>query len=151
MKHSRRSLTRRIREGVRVRPLVSKAAADESPASVERDTEGCGVGAASLCECPFCDASPAQQPRQAVIPLVAARLIINSVRRIALLLQLLLDGPWSRPRRRVVQGDHILDGIRVETRPSFHQMQIFVRSLKIEFRREVRDVYDERVALPMAS
>src|SRR5947208_15849950 len=90
---------------VRVRPLVSKAAADESSASVERDTEGCGVGAASFCERPLCDARPAQQRRQAVIPLVAARLIINLVRRIALLLQLLLDGPWFRPRRRVVNGD----------------------------------------------
>ena len=98
-----------------------------------------------------CDARPAQQRRQAVIPLVAARLIINLVRRIALLLQLLLDGPWSRPRRRVVNGDHILDGVRVETRPPFHQMQIFVSSLKIEFRREIRDVDDERVAVPMAS
>src|SRR5437899_819023 len=151
MKHSRRSLPHRVREGVRVRPLVGKAAADKPSASGDHDTQGRGIRASSFRELSLCDARPPQQRWQAEIPLVATRLIVNLIRRIALLLQLLLDGPQSRPRRRVVDGDDILDRVRVETRPPFHEMQVFVSSLKIRFRREIRDVDDQRVALPTAS
>src|SRR6266436_2545793 len=111
------------REGVRVRPLVGKAAADKSSASGDHDTQGRGIRASSFRELPLCDARPAQQRHQAGIPLVAPRLIVDSIRRIALLFQFLLDGPRSRPRRRVVNGDDILDRVRVETRPAFHEMQ----------------------------
>src|SRR5262249_25193805 len=136
---------------VRVRPLVGKAAADKSSASADHDTQGRGIGASSFRELPFCDARPAQQRRQAGIPLVAPGLIVNSIRRIALLLQLLLDSPRSGPVRRVVYRDDICDRVQFKTRPPFDEMQIFVRSLKIRFRREIRDVDDQRVALPTPS
>src|SRR5206468_7358529 len=87
------TLPHRVRERIRVRPLVGKAAADKSSASGDHDTQGRGIRAPSFRELPLCDARPAQQRRQAEISLVAPRLIVNSIRLIALLFQLLLDGP----------------------------------------------------------
>ena len=80
-------LPHRVRERVRVRPLVGKAAADKSSASVDHDTQGCGIRASSFRERPLCDARPPQQRGKAEISLVAPGLIVNSIRRIALLLQ----------------------------------------------------------------
>src|SRR5207244_12605931 len=102
-------------------------------------------------ELPAVAARPVQHIWLPVLPLVGPRLIVHSIRLLALLFHLLLGGPRSRPRGRVVNGDDILDRVRVETRPPFHEMQIMVSSLKIGFRREIRDVNDQRVALPTAT
>src|SRR2546422_1865555 len=84
----------RALERVRVRPLVGESAADESSAGDDY-AQRCGIGAASFRECLLHGARAPQQPREAVIPLVTPRLVVNLIFRVALLFQLLLDGPRS--------------------------------------------------------
>src|SRR6267378_7550515 len=92
----------RAAERVRIRPLVGKSAADKSSASDDDRAHRRGIGAASCRECLLRDARARQQRRKAVIPLVTPRLVVDAIRRVALLLQLLPDGPRSDPRRRIV-------------------------------------------------
>src|SRR5262249_60802208 len=84
-----------------------------------------------------------------IVSLVAARLVIDSVRLFALPDELLRDRPGLRPHGRIVNRDHVLEGIRPGPRPALNQMQVVARALKIRLRAEVRDIDDEGVALPV--
>src|SRR5262249_14754868 len=70
---------------------------------------------------------------------------------LALLAELLADGPWPRPHRRVFDGHDIFQRGRASPRPAFNQMQVLARTPKISFGTKVRDVDDEGVALPVAT
>src|SRR4029450_6421130 len=60
----------------------------------------------------------------------------------------LLHSPRFRPRRRILDGDGILDRLGVDAWKALHQAQVLSRRLEAELGREVRDVDDQRVALP---
>src|SRR5262245_5799369 len=83
-----------------------------------------------------------------IVSLVAAWLVINSVRLFALPDELLRDRPWFRPHGRILDGDNVFEGVRRGPRPALDQMQVLARALKIRLRAEVRYVDDEGVALP---
>ena len=121
----------RASKGVRIRPLVGKSAPDKSSASDDNRAPRRGIGAAPFRECPLRGARARQQRRKAVVPLVTPRLIVKLIRRVALLLQLLLDGPRSDPRRRIVDRHDILDCVRAKTRPPFNEVQVSVSSLEV--------------------
>src|SRR6266851_5426807 len=52
---------------------------------------------------------PPHQPREAVVSFDAAGLVIKSVLRVALFGELLLDGPWPRPHRRIFDGHDVFE------------------------------------------
>src|SRR5262245_41127803 len=70
------------------------------------------VGTSSLRKGELLHARSPQQPRMGIVSLVAARLVIDSVRVLALPDELLRDRPWLRPHGRIVDRDHVLEGIR---------------------------------------
>src|SRR5262249_29504016 len=84
-----------------------------------------------------------------IVSLVAARLVVDSVRLLALSDELLRDRPWLRPHGPILDGDHVFEGVRPDSRPALDQMQILPRALKIRLRTEVRYVDDEAAALQM--
>src|SRR2546428_1172757 len=92
-----------------------------------------------------------QQPREAIVSLDAARLVINSVVVVALLGELLLDRPRPRPHRRIFDRHRVLESGWARPRPALDQVQVLARALKIRFRTEIPDVDHERIALPMAT
>src|ERR1700730_715800 len=52
-----------------------------------------------------------QQHRQAIVSFDTARPVINSVLLVALLGELLLDGPWPRPDGRIFNRDLVFEGL----------------------------------------
>src|SRR5215813_3491398 len=92
-RHQSRRARRRASEGVGVRTIISKSAANKPSTSTDHDAHRRGIGAASFRECPLRLARSAEQRDQTVVPFMTARLIVDAVRGIALLLQLLPDGP----------------------------------------------------------
>src|SRR5262249_52343122 len=117
---------------VRILPLVGKSESKSSASrGRSRNAQRRGIRAASFLERSLHDASAHQYRRQGVIRLMTSRLIIDAVRRVALLLQLLPNGPRSGPRRRIVDGDGVLERVRVEARPPFDEVEVFVRALKV--------------------
>src|SRR5882672_11864704 len=112
---------------------------------------GCRIGTSPLLKEGLFRAPAMQQPRQAIVSFEAARLVINSVLSIALLGELLFDGPRTRPHRRIFDRDGVFERVRPGPRPTLDQMQILARALKIGLRTEVRHVDDEAIALPVAA
>ena len=96
-------------------------------------------------------ASAEQHRRQAVVPLVAPRLVVDPIRLLVLPAHFLLHGPRFRPRRRILDRHGVLERLRVHARPAFDQVQVLARALEVDLRREVRDVDDQRVAFPVAA
>src|SRR5262249_13106105 len=92
-----------------------------------------------------------QQSGQTEVAFEAARLGIQSVLLVALLGELLLDGPRPRPHRRIFDRDLVCEGLWPGARPPLNQMQVLARALIVGFRSEVGDVDDEGFALPMAA
>ena len=111
---------------------------------------GCRIGTSALRKGKFFRAGSPQQPRKAVVSFDAPRLVINSVVLVALLGELLADGPPPGPHGRIFKSNCIFERSRAGPRPTLHQMQVFARPLKISFRTEVGYVDDEGIALPMA-
>src|SRR5215471_11226959 len=118
-----------------------------------RDTRGAvscrRMGTSSFCKGRLLHTRSTQQPRKRIVSLVAARLVINSVRLLALLDELLRDRPWLRPHGRILDGDHVFKGVRPDPRPALNQMEVLARALKIRLRCEVRYVDNEGVAFPV--
>src|SRR6202020_3241536 len=81
----------------------------------------------------------------------AARLVIDPVLLVALLLELLLDRPRLRPHRRIFNGRDIFERIRRGPRPALNEVQVLARAAIIRLRAEIRDVDDERISLPVAA
>src|ERR1700720_2998713 len=89
------------------------------------------------------------QPRETIVSLDAARFVIKSVFLVALPGELLLDGPWPRPHRRIFDGDDVFERGWAGARPAFDQVQVLARALKIGLRTEVRHVDNKRITFPV--
>ena len=87
--------------------------------------------------------------QHAKVPLMAPGLSVDPIRLVALHLELLDDGPRSCPHRRIIHRDDYLERLRTGAGPTFDEMQILSRPLKIGLVTEVCDVNDQRLALPM--
>src|ERR1700681_2767139 len=109
------------------------------------------VGAATLRKGELFHARSPHQPRQAIVSFDAARLVIKSVVLVALPGELLLDGPWPRPHRRIFDRHDVFKRGWPGARPALDQMQVLARALKIGLPTEVRNVDHERIAFPMAT
>ena len=58
--------------------------------------------------------------------------------------------PWFGPRRRVEDGDFVVDGARGDTCEAFNEMQVVGRSEKVALGGEVRRIDDQGVSVPSA-
>src|SRR3984893_6925155 len=97
---------RRVRGSASLQRIILSARNTRGAVSCRR------VGTSSLCKGELLHARSTQQPRKGIVSLVAARLVINSVRLLALLDELLRDRPWRRPHGRLLDGDHVFEGVR---------------------------------------
>src|SRR6266702_7425736 len=111
----------------------------------------CRIRTSSLRKGELFEASSMQQPREAIVSFDAARLIINSVRLVALPGELLLGGPWPCPHCRIFDGHGVFERGWPGARPALDQVQVLARALIIGLRTEVRYVDDEGIALPVAT
>src|ERR1700731_3039774 len=134
---------RRVRGSASLQRIILSARNTRGAVSCRR------VGTSSLCKGELLHARSTQQPREGIVSLVAARLVINSVRLPALLDELLRDLPWRRPHGRILDGDHVFEGVRPDPRPALDKVQVLARALKIGLRTEVGYVDDEGAALPV--
>src|SRR3989441_10423482 len=108
-------------------------------------------GAAARRERRLLLARAGEQPDHTSVALVASRLMIKTVRLIRLPAQFELDGPRSRPRRRILDRNGVFERLRVGPGPAFDEVQVLPRSLEVRLRAEIGDVDHERVALPAAT
>src|SRR5262249_38985842 len=113
--------------------------------------QGPRIRASSLRKSTLLCAPSVQQPRQAVIPFDAARLVVDSVLLAALPGELLLGGPGLGPHGRIFDRDLVGKRLWPGARPPLDQVQVLARAKEIGLRTEVGDVDDERIALPMAA
>src|SRR5262249_50694553 len=79
------------------------------------------------------------------------RLGINPVLLIALLRELLFDGPGPGPHGRILDRDHVFESLWPGARPALGEAQVLARALEISLRTEVGHVHHKRVALPVAT
>src|SRR5215475_8972914 len=112
---------------------------------------GCRIGTSSLCKCDIFHASSMEQAREAKVSFDTARLDIKPILLLTLPGEFLYHGPWSRPYCRILDGDPVFERGRASSCPALDEVQILARALKISFRREVRHVDHECIALPMAT
>src|SRR5258708_19674974 len=91
---------------------------------------GCRIRTSSLRKGKLFHAPPVQQPWQAIVSFDAARLIINSVLLVALLIELLLDSPRLYPHGRVLDGDLVFECVGPAPPPPPAQLHIPARPLK---------------------
>ena len=89
-----------------------------------------------------------QEPDHSEIAFMAPRLVIDPIQLAVLPLQFLLRGPGAGPCRRVLDRDRVLERVGVTRRPALDEMQVLAGVLKIEIRFEIRDIDDQRIALP---
>src|SRR5690348_17658824 len=113
--------------------------------------DGSRIGPSSLGKGTLFHPPAVQQSRQAEVSLDAARLVINSVLLVALLGELLLDGPWTRPHGGIFDGHFVFEGLWPGAGPALDEVHVFARAEEIGFRTEVGHVDHQRVALPVAS
>src|SRR5260370_11887843 len=92
-----------------------------------------------------------QQPREAIVSLDAARLVINPVFLLVLFGEHLLDRPWPRPHHRIFDPHRVLERVGSGPRPPLDQMQVLTRALVIRLGTEIRHIDYQRIALPMAA
>src|SRR5262249_61437805 len=109
------------------------------------------MGASSLGECLLDNARTSQEPDQSVVPLVTPRFVVNPIRLLVLLGHFYLHGPGSRPCRRIIDCDDVLECARVDACPPFDQMQVLARSLVLRLGTEITDIDDQRIPLPTAA
>src|SRR4029453_851476 len=93
-------------------------------------------------------ARSANKPWMAVVSFDAARLVIEPVVLVALLCELLLDGPGPGPHGRIFDRNDVFKRVRPGPLPALDQVQVLARALVIGLRAEVGHVNDERVAFP---
>ena len=92
-----------------------------------------------------------QRPYHAEIALMTAGLFVDTIRLVALHLELLDDGPRSCPDGRVLERRDHLKGVRAGAGPTFNDMQILSGSLEVRLGGEVGYVNDQRLTLPVAA
>src|SRR5262249_29243094 len=130
---------------IRVLSLLSEPSGETS-ASAKAD---CGrIGPSLRRERSLLRASPGQHRHQAVIALVTPWLRVDSIRFVALFLEVECHRPGLRPHGRILDRDGITKRFRVDAHPPFNEVQILVRPLEIRLRREIRDIDDQRLAVP---
>src|SRR5262245_54214488 len=108
------------------------------------------MGSPLLCERAVDSACTLQQSDHSEVAFVTARLVIDPIQLAVLPFQFLLHGPGSRPRRRIVDGDRVLERVGVTARPTLDEMEVLARVLKLQVRLEVGDVDDQSLTLPLA-
>src|SRR5262249_44523506 len=91
-----------------------------------------------------------EQRRHSVVSFVTSGLRVNPIGLVALLGQFLFDSPRSRPCRRILNRDDVIERVGTGAGPAFDEMQVLARSLEIGFGREIGDVDDQGFAFPMA-
>src|SRR6266849_1949633 len=89
-----------------------------------RIVSGCRIRTSSFCKGELLQPPSMQQPREAIVSFDAARLGIKSVVLVALLGELLADGPGLRPHCRIFDGHDVLKSGRGGPRPALEQMQV---------------------------
>ena len=109
------------------------------------------MGTAALGKGAIHSAIALQEPDHSKITFVTPRFVIDPIQLTVLPDQYLLRGPGACPRRRILDRDHILEGVCVTTRPALDEMQVLAGILKVEIRFEIGDIDDQRVALPPAA
>src|SRR5258705_4230806 len=92
-----------------------------------------------------------QQRHHPVVALVAPGLLVDPVRLVALLAVVLLDGPRFRPRRGILDGDRVLDRVRVNACPPFDQVQVLLGTLEVGLGAEIGHIDHECPAFPAAA
>src|SRR6516162_3731647 len=85
---------------------------------------GCRIRTSSFCKCTLFDSPPVQQPWQAKISFIAARLVINSVLLIALPREVYLRGPGPSPDRGILDGDRVFERGRAGAGPALDEVQV---------------------------
>ena len=78
-----------------------------------------------------------EQRRQAVVPFVAPRLVVDPVLLIALMLQFLPDGPRRRPHRGILDRHLVFERVLVNPRIPFDEPTVLTRTLEGELGREI--------------
>src|ERR1700686_1607113 len=111
----------------------------------------CRIGTSSLHKGALFHAPSMNYPRETIVSLNAARLVIKSVILVALPGELLLGGPRPRPHGRIISCHGVFERRRSGPCPTLHQMQVLPRPLEIGLGTEVRHVDHERIALPVAA
>src|SRR5262249_9553981 len=84
----------------------------------------CRVRTSTRREGALLHASTTEQSREAIVPFNAAWFVIGAVLLVALLQELLLDGPGPRPHRRIFDRHDIFERVRSGPCPTLDQMQI---------------------------
>src|SRR5262249_46633117 len=72
-------------------------------------------------------------------------------RPLVLPVHFLLDGPRSRPGRRIFNRDHVLKRVGIQARPALDEMQVLARPLEICLRTEIRHIDNQGIAVPPAA
>src|SRR5262249_28839115 len=90
-------------------------------------------------------------PRQAVVSLDAARLVIDPVLLVALAGELLLHRPWPGPDSRVFDQDFVREGLWPGPRPALDEVQGLARSEHVGLGAEIGHIDHERIAFPPAA
>src|SRR5262245_50491201 len=94
----------------------------EDETSAAGDAHGGRIGAALFGEGAFLYPRARKQRHHPVVALMTPGLLVNAIGLVALLGVFLLHCPGSRPRRGILDGDGVLDRVRVQTRPPCDQM-----------------------------
>src|ERR1700722_19058056 len=92
-----------------------------------------------------------QQPRETLVALDAARLVVNPVLLVALPAELLLDRPGLGPHGRIFDRDLVGEALRPGAGPALDEMQVLARTEDVGLRAEVGHVDHQRVAVPVAA
>src|SRR5215468_3787058 len=92
---------------------------------------------------------PAQNVEHRVVALVAG--VLGHLHLTQILLQVERCGPGARERRRILDGELVVDRVDVDAPEALDHMQAGCRTAVSRLRREIRDIDDERVAVPAAS
>src|SRR5262249_49512275 len=85
------------------------------------------------------------------VSLDTARLVIDPVLLLALLGEVLLDGPGLSPHGRIFDQDLVGKGLWPGARPALDQVQVLARPEHVGLGTEVGYVDHERIAFPMAA
>src|SRR5262252_1702521 len=92
-------------------------------------------------------ARAAQDVAQPIVAFVTGELVDRSVgpnHRVG-------HGPGPRPRRRIVYREAVLEGVGIEAREAFDEMEVRAGAAEARLVGEVGRVDDERVALPVSA
>src|SRR5713101_5135575 len=89
-----------------------------------------------------------ENPFDAARVALVARVLVH---QLAALPQRKLRRPRTRPRRRIVGGEAVVDRVGVDAREALDEVQMFARASEFDLLRKVDRVDDERGAFPVSA